>query len=200
MAHEFGLTTEENNRLDARLAAIREAHDATHKIPRTHPTPPVQEKELTFVDVAIQGLSAFWDNFGRLFSSSVLNPRVNPSHEGTVEMCIIHDDEREEWIKVINTNDMEELALMSGGEVTASSSVGLQQRTRTTPHHALPRPLQLPYSPHHRKRTFKRSMSEDYISSYQAETRREVDLLMEQAADEVTANLSLPMPPFSQVC
>ena len=197
MAHEFGLTTEEHNRLDARLAAIREEYDATRKVPRTHPTPPAQEEELTFVDTAIQGFSAFWDNFGRLFSSNALNPRENPSHEGEVEMYVVHDDEGEEWIKVINTNHMEELALMPGSGVTAAaSSVNAQQRTRPTSHHTLP----LPHSPHHRKRTLKRSMSEGYLSSWRAETRREVNRLMEQAADEVTANLHLPMPPFTQVC
>ena len=199
MAHEFGLTTEEHNRLDARLAAIREEYDATREISRVNPTPPAQEEERTFVDAAIQRLSAFWDNFGKLFSSNP-NPQVSPSHEGKVEMRILYDDEGGEWIKVININDMVELTppacLGAESGVTAASLVSTQHKTRPTSHHT----LSLPHSPHHRKRTLTRSMSEGFISSWRAETRREVDLLMEQAADEVTANLSLPMPPFTQVC
>ena len=198
MAHEFGLTTTEHNRLDARLAEIREAYDTTREISRTHPTLPAQEEEMTFVDAAIQGLTDFWGNLGRLFSSNALNPRENPSHEGEVEMCIVHDDDGTEWIKVIITNDMEELALMSGSGVTATaSSVNAQQRTRPTSHHTLP----LHHSRQHcRTGNLRRSMSEGFLSTWRAETRCEVNLLMEHAADQVTANLHLPVPPFTQVC
>ena len=135
-----------------------------------------------------------------LFASNALNPRENSSDERGVDMRIVHDDDGGEWIKVIITNDMEELVLMSGSaqneQVGVPSSVCAPRTARSTSHHTLP----LPHSPHHRTRNLQRSMSEGYLSTWRAETRREVNRLMEQAADEVTANLHLPIPPFTQVC
>lgn len=197
MTYEFGLSTEKHNRLDARLAAIREEHDATLNIPHIRPTPQEHEDDLTFVDAAIQGFSNLWNTLGRLFSSSELNPRRNPYNEGEIEMRIVYDEEGTEWIKVINTNHMDELILMTrGGVAVEPSSINVQQQTSSTSHQT----LQLPHSPPHRKRTFQRNMSDGYLSSLRADARHEVDLLMEQAADEVTADLHLPIPPFTQVC
>jgi hypothetical protein len=197
MAHEFGLSTEGHNRLDARLVAIREAYDATQEIPQAYPTPQAQEEDRTsFVDAAIQGLTDFWGTLGGLFSSNAVNQRVNPSYEGEVEMRVVYDDNGDEWIKIIITNDMEELVQMSGSGGTIAPSSVSTQRTRSTSHRTLP----LHHLPHIRRGNLRRSMSEGFLSAWRADTRREVNRLMDQAADEITANLYLPIPPFTQVC
>jgi len=202
MAHEFGLSTEGHYRLDARLAAIREAHDTTREVPRTHPIPPAQEEDkLSFIDIAIQGFAGFFGSFGGLFSSNAMNHQVNPSYEGEVDMRVIYDNDGEEWIKIIILNDMEELTRLSGDGATQNEQVDTPssvstQRTRSTSHHTLP----LHHSPHRHVGNLRRCMSEGFLSTWRADTRREVNRLMDQAADEVTANLHLPMPPFTQVC